>query len=296
MMNIDDAKKKVMNDPNVVRGLREDDIAAILKEVHPLFEEEKALLKVDGSVAFVGDIHGDFMTTKAIIRRFIDCDHLVFLGDYIDREPVKWGSLFTMTYLFLLKCCFPQKILLLKGNHECHTLIPCCPYDFEEEIFLKFGSSALHKRFVEVFSVMPLMVMAHKVFAAHGGIIKGAELHYLENIGKNDVTALESLVWSDPAITHMYRGVGYRFDENDLLRFLETIHANVFVRGHDYDVLGFSIYDDRCLTLFSSRAYKDMGNTGVLIACAEKEILKMADLHVYDFSFGQWKKYQVARI
>jgi len=90
----------------------------------------------------VGDTHGDFETTKAIVKKFLNnMDHLVFLGDYIDRSPTKWGSIYNITYLMLLKLLYPRKIILLKGNHECNYLIPCYPYEFEKEIIQRFGSS-----------------------------------------------------------------------------------------------------------------------------------------------------------
>jgi predicted phosphodiesterase len=296
MSSVEEMKKRVLDDPACVAGFTENEIADILREVHPVFEEENALIELDGSVAFAGDLHGDFLTAKAIVQQFSACDYLVFLGDYIDREPMRWGSICTMTYLLVLKCCFPKKFVLLKGNHECNYLIPCFPYKFEEEIVQRFGSATLHERFVDVFSVMPLMVLSHRVFAAHGGIVKGADLQILKNIGKNDVSAVEELVWSDPAHSHTYRGAGDRFDEHDLLEFLEAIHATVLLRGHNYSTLGISLYGDRCLTILSSRRYQEMGNGGILVARAEKEIHRVSDLCVEDFSSGQWRKYQVKRL
>jgi predicted phosphodiesterase len=295
---IDEAnyKKRVLENPDFAACLHKNEIADVLRTVMPIFKKERAFIEVDGSVVFIGDIHGDFQTTKAIVKRYFNYDHLVFLGDYIDREPVKWGSILTITYLLILKCCFPKKFILLKGNHECHYFIPCYPYEFEGEILQRFGSSDLHARFVEVFSEMPVMVISHRIFAAHGGIIKGTDLQTLKKIDKNDTTAIESLVWSDPVFSPTYRDLGDRFDKKDLLSFLEGIHANVFVRGHDYSILGFSIYDDRCITLFSSSQFKEEGKGGILVAWAEKDISRVNDLFVEDFSSGQWKKYKVMKI
>jgi hypothetical protein len=103
MIDVARMKKRVLRDPDCVADFHDDDIVGVLRTVQPLFKEEKALIELDGTVVFVGDIHGDFQTTKAIIQSFFDCDHVVFLGDYIDREPVQWGSILTMTYLLLLK-------------------------------------------------------------------------------------------------------------------------------------------------------------------------------------------------
>jgi predicted phosphodiesterase len=296
MIDVADTKNKVIDDPDFVASLNENEIGTFLGKVKPVLEKEKALIELDGKIVFVGDTHGDFNTTKAIIERFFNKDYLVFLGDYIDREPMKWGSIYNITYLLLLKYCYPEKIILLKGNHECNYIIPCFPYEFEGEIIQRFGFSNLHKKYTEIFSLMPLMVLANNVFAAHGGILKGFDLESLRKIDKNNVTAIEPLVWSDPALSLTYRGAGDRFDKKDLIRFLEGIKANMFIRGHDYNTLGFSIYNDRCLTIFSSYRYKNMGNSGILVARAEKKISGIKDLLVEDFSSGHWMNYKVASI
>ena len=295
MVDVENIVDDVVNNPDIVKNLDESQIEECLDKIIPILKKEKTLIELSGKVGFVGDTHGDFKTTKSIIKKFFDLDHLVFLGDYIDREPSKYGSIFNITYLLLLKYRFPEKIVLLKGNHECNYIIPCLPYEFEAEIEKRFGSSKLHDKFVEVFTNMPLMVLTNNVFAAHGGILKAADLNYLKKIGKNDKIAIEALVWSDPVISLTFRGAGFPFNSNDLIEFLENINAKVFVRGHDYDELGFSIYKDKCLTIFSSSLYKEMGNCGILVAKAEKKINNASDLIVEDFSSGKWTKYVVVK-
>lgn len=294
MINVDDIIDDVIFDPDKLACLDEREIEECMDRVIPILDMEKALVELKGDVAFIGDTHGDFETTKSVVKRFFNVDHLVFLGDYIDREPMKWGSLHNVTYLLFLKCRYPKKIILLKGNHECNYVIPCVPHEFEGGIIQRFGSSRLHKKYVEVFSSMPLMILAHNVFAAHGGILKGADLERLRKIGKNDLVAIESLVWSDPIISPTFRGAGNSFNEEDLIKFLDKIKTRVFVRGHDYNTLGISIYGDRCLTIFSSSRYKEMGNGGILVARAEKEISSVNDLILEDFSTGKWVNYEVA--
>lgn len=295
MINVDDVIDNVINDPNAVASLDEREIEECLERVLSILEKEKALVEVDGNLAFIGDTHGDFETTKSVVKRFFDERYLVFLGDYIDREPIKWGSIYNVTYLLLLKCCYPERILLLKGNHECNYAIPCPPYEFKREVIQRYGSHRLHKKYVEVFSSMPLMVLAKNVFAAHGGILKGADLKRLRILGKNDLTAIEAIVWSDPIISSTFRGAGYPFSGRDLINFLDGINARVFIRGHDYSTLGMSIYGDRCLTIFSSRRYKEMGNRGILVARTDKEISSASDLILEDFSTGEWTEYKAAK-
>ncbi len=288
-----------MNDEVTLdEDLDEGEIEECLTKVVPILEKERALVELDGNIVFIGDTHGDFQTTKSIVNKFFDADHLVFLGDYIDREPVKWGSIYNIAYLLSLKCRYPKKIVLLKGNHECNYALPCFPYEFEQEIIQKYGSPRLHEKYVKVFSSMPLMILGGKVFAAHGGILKGANLEKLREIGKNDLGAIEAIMWSDPVISPTFRGAGDPFNEKELKKFLDGIKARVFIRGHDYNTLGISIYGDRCLTIFSSRRYKDRGNGGILVARTERtrEISNASDLILEDFSTGKWTKYEMARM
>jgi len=289
---------EILRKPDLVKNLDEQEIEKYLDRVISVLKREKAFLEPNhnDTLVFVGDTHGDFETTKAIVENFFDKNCLIFLGDYIDREPTRWGSIYNIIYLFILKCCYPRRIYLLKGNHECNYIIPCFPYEFEGEIVQRFGSSKLHDKFVDVFKTMPLMLLAKNVFAAHGGILKGADLEKLREIDKNDVAAIESLVWSDPVISPTYRGAGDRFDEKDLNRFLNGIDAKLFIRGHDYNTLGFSIYNDRCLTIFSSERYRNMGNKGVLVTIVEKQVSNIEDISVEDFSGGQWREYRLARL
>jgi len=295
MTNVNNIIDSIINNPDEVARLDERDIEKCLEKATSILDKEKAFVELKGDITFVGDTHGDFETTKSVVKQFFNADHLVFLGDYIDREPMKWGSIYNITYLLLLKCRYPEKIVLLKGNHECNYIIPCLPYEFEEEIIQRFGSLNLHKKYVEVFSSMPFMVLANNVFAAHGGILKKADLKQLRKTEKNDIEAIESLVWSDPAISHTFRGAGDPFNEDDLTKFLDGINAKVLVRGHDYNALGFSIYRNRCLTIFTSSRYKEMGKKGILVARLKKEISNIDDLILEDFSTGKWIKYKMKK-
>jgi predicted phosphodiesterase len=295
MTNVNNIIESVINNPDKVASLEERDIEKCLEMVTSIFDKEKALIELKSDIAFIGDTHGDFETTKSVVKQFFNAEHLVFLGDYIDREPMKWGSIYNITYLLLLKCRYPEKIILLKGNHECNYIIPCLPYEFEEEIIDRFGSSNLHKKYVEVFMSMPLIVLANNVFAAHGGILKRTDLEQLRKIDKNDSVAIESLVWSDPVLSHTFRGAGNPFNEDDLTKFLDEINARVFIRGHDYNTLGFAIYRNRCLTIFTSRRYKEMGNKGILVARTKKVISNIDDLILEDFYTGKWIRYKIKK-
>jgi hypothetical protein len=96
---------------------------------HDLCDSGVALLSnrwVGGRLYFVGDIHGDLETLEAVLdqTRFgesteSDPIHLLFLGDYGDR-----GDRTAAVWLRLLQLRreFPDRVLLLRGNHE--ELVP----------------------------------------------------------------------------------------------------------------------------------------------------------------------------
>ena len=77
------------------------------------------MLKVDGKATIIGDVHGQFYDLHDILKRFYNADDpdakLLFLGDYVDRGA--WGTEIVLL-LFTLKIKYPDRIFLLRGNHE----------------------------------------------------------------------------------------------------------------------------------------------------------------------------------
>lgn len=80
-------------------------------------------LPARGEAIFVGDTHGDLISTKQIIEQsdFLgkmargEDAQLVFLGDYADRGKNDVGN---VAYILKLKTMFPNNVTLMRGNHE----------------------------------------------------------------------------------------------------------------------------------------------------------------------------------
>ncbi len=268
---------------------KEEKLEKIIKDALKYLKKEPAFLKLHGKIMLAGDTHGDVIVTKEIIKKFFDenFDIMIFLGDYIDRAPADIGSSIpNINYLLEMKSTYPDKIFLLKGNHEANYAIPCYPNEFEYEV--KDCCPQLYSYYVMAFKEMPLMALANNVYAAHGGfpIEKNANA-----IDKNNVDAIEEITWSDAAISPVFRGAGNNFGEKELNLFLNKINARAFIRGHDYNLNGMIAYK-KCLTIFSSRRYEDMGNGGILIAKVDENINNMDDIEIENFYNGRWKKYK----
>ncbi len=278
-----------------IASLSHDEVAAIVRDARAAMEPESALLELDGALMLAGDIHGDFYTAGAAVQRFVDrgYDHLVFLGDYVDRAPADVGSSVpAVTYLLDVKREMPRRVHLLKGNHESHHLLPVAPYTFDREVEASYPG--LYGAYVEAFREMPLMALGSGIFAAHGGIFKDHDGEMLSSVGKNDPAAVEALTWSDPVDAATLRGAGDPYTGEELHAFLDGIGAALFVKGHDYHTLGMAIYGGRCLTLFTSRRYRTSGNNGVLIAEIDGTVETIDDVRVKNYVDGSWRDYEVA--
>ena len=94
-------------------------LLTIMDKVRQVLKQEANLLRVDGKVVIVGDVHGQFYDLVAMLRKLSNRsgppNKILFLGDYVDRG--NYGPEVAL-YLFVLKLKHPNDIFLLRGNHE----------------------------------------------------------------------------------------------------------------------------------------------------------------------------------
>eukprot|EP00392_Amoebophrya_sp_AT5.2_P016428 g16690.t1 len=89
-----------------------------------------------------GDIHGAFDDLVQVLanlpedRSFWTAEgrgKIVFVGDYGNRAPTKGDSWFTLLFMMYLQSTFPDRVTLLRGNHETSWMLsefmaqPCEP-------------------------------------------------------------------------------------------------------------------------------------------------------------------------
>ena len=91
----------------------------VLHHAAKILDSEPNLVRVDGKVTIIGDIHGQFYDLHSMLNKLhkpkSKSEKLLFLGDYVDRGA--WGPQ-TLLLLLILKCNTPQNVMLLRGNHE----------------------------------------------------------------------------------------------------------------------------------------------------------------------------------
>ena len=235
----------------------------------PLLEEREAK-----RVVFVGDTHTAVDVTQTVFDKYYEnSDLLVFLGDYVDRGDTGIENLGTIASKFLEN---PEKIIMLRGNHESPLTNPF--YGFLEEVTEKLGEES-YEKFKEFFQSMPYAVVVNKYLCLHGGIAEGldqvSKIATLPSpdLNPDDPIAFQ-LLWNDPrdmieGFVPSVRGDGaYYYGKDVTEQFLQTNSLKGIIRGHEV-VDGFrEDMDGKVITVFSSKYHGEA--PGILILDQEK--------------------------
>lgn len=241
-----------------------DDVLHLLEKARLILQEESLLVKLpDADLLFIGDTHGDWNATQSILKKFWNTSTvMVFLGDYVDRGP---HQLENINLLYTLKLQKPQKIILLRGNHEIPTINRA--YGFYDEILNAYGD--ICQPYWDVFAEHPLAAVSpiHRLFAVHGGIpqglgsIKEITTFPREVEPKHPITL--QMLWNDPKeglreFAPSIRGSGiFYFGEEATKIFMKENNLDLIVRAHEVFQEGFhEFFQGRILSLFSCRNYR----------------------------------------
>lgn len=204
----------------------------------------------------------------------------LFLGDFVDRGQFSFE---TIVLILTMKILFPNEILIVRGNHEFKEIFMQGVQSFGVELHDLYPNQTdeVSDAFENCFSYIPLAaIIDNNIICLHGGVgtsLKEGDLNLLDSeisrpIHNFDNPVVADVLWSDPSeyILHFQpssRGSGCLFGLSALNNFLSQTNLHRIIRGHQCVEEGFlSLWDDRCLTVFSASNYCGALNnkTGVL--------------------------------
>jgi calcineurin-like phosphoesterase family protein len=262
-------------EPENILRLEAAEADQLLDRLEALVPIHPAVVDIAGgpgqSAIVFGDTHGDWRSARTASDRFLaspaeQC--LVGLGDYVDRAPPDCGegSVANALYLLGLVARFPSRVYLLQGNHEATRVIPVLPHDLPEEVDQLWGPDpARYSRILGLLERGPIAARTSSgVFLAHAGFPAIAvQSDWRASFEGRSFELLADVLWRECAASRIQRGLAPPFTERDLSQFLRTVDCRVFLRGHDPDLVGRSVFHESCLTIHTTRVYERFG--GVII-------------------------------
>jgi serine/threonine-protein phosphatase 4 catalytic subunit len=148
--------------------IKESEVKLLCAKAREILIEEGNVQSVDSPVTVCGDIHGQFFDLLELFKVGGECPdtNYLFMGDFVDRG---FYSVETFLLLLALKVRYPDRITLIRGNHESRQITQV--YGFYEECLRKFGSVNVWRYCTEIFDYLALAALIdNKIFCVHGGL------------------------------------------------------------------------------------------------------------------------------
>lgn len=243
--------------------LSENDVKKLTDKACEVLMDESNVQPVSAPVTVCGDIHGQFHDLMELFKiggKTPDTNYL-FLGDYVDRG---YYSIETVSLLVCLKVRFPNRVYILRGNHESRQITQV--YGFYDECLRKYGNANVWKYFTDLFDYLPLTaVVENQVMGLHGGL--SPSIDCLDNIRALDRVQevphegpMCDLLWSDPDEREGWgispRGAGYTFGCDISKQFNHANALALVSRAHQLVMEGFNwSHDLNVVTIFSAPNY-----------------------------------------
>ena len=278
-----------------VKGLEPKVLRALAGECERVMAAEPTLLRIDPPVYVIGDLHGNFKDFSYFAKAFglwssaeFTPAKFLFLGDYVDRGL---HSIETLAFVLALKVRFPEKVFLLRGNHECAEINGDEDLyqsgSFRRQCTVTYGRRegvTLWERFNACFEQMPLAaVIDNKIFCVHAGIPRCVsrcpDVPILDTIAgiqrppNLDDDQVFDLIWADPATPAEEKRLGKKgfpegfgpntrgpatcvFGKKAVEMFCKNSGCSHLIRAHQSSKLGVDIAKGATiLTVFSSSHY-----------------------------------------
>lgn len=258
----------------------EAEVRRLCRTVTEILVEEPNLRHVSAPVTLCGDIHGKFWDLLELFRQGGDAPHTsyVFIGDIVDRGR---HNIETVLYLFTLKALYPDRMTIVRGNHESRGISK--RYGFYDECVKKFGSGNVWKYCTDTFDYLNLAaVVADKIFCVHGGLSPDIasldQIHTIDRVQEIPRSGpFTDLLWSDPEEIDTWalsaRGTGYMFGAKVTSQFCRANSLATIVRAHQLVQEGYKYHfpDQNLVTVWSCPNYcYRCGNKAAIMQVGDK--------------------------
>ncbi|CAI5448329.1 unnamed protein product [Caenorhabditis angaria] len=258
-------------------GFSDEDLEDILNKVKLIFEPLPAMIEICSPVIVFGDVHGQLSDMLSFIDKIgrPPSYQYLFLGDIVDRGT---RSLETIFWIFCMKILYPDKIHVIRGNHEVRRVNAL--YGFREEMSRK-RSVSMWKIVNDVFSEMPICAnINRKILCMHGGVNSKIEnWASLENLKKprkfsecEDGLTVD-LLWADPnrksdeCKFNTKRGISTYFSKSAVHDICSALSIDLIIRAHEMKIAGHEFqFDNQLLTIFSAPHYSGNNDNSASIA------------------------------
>ncbi|EDO18443.1 hypothetical protein Kpol_1032p37 [Vanderwaltozyma polyspora DSM 70294] len=245
------------------KHISEDTVYSLCLKAQELLINEANVTHVDTPVTICGDIHGQLHDLLTLFDKSggVEKSRYIFLGDFVDRG---FYSLESFLLLLCYKLRYPDRISLIRGNHETRQITKV--YGFYDEVMRKYGNSNVWRYCCEVFDYLSLgAIINNKIFCVHGGLSPDVdtidEIRAIDR--KQEVPhegAMCDLLWSDPDEVETWslspRGAGFLFGENEVNKFLRTNDIELITRAHQLVMEGYKeMFNGGLVTVWSAPNY-----------------------------------------
>jgi len=243
--------------------ISEKEVKDLCSKAREILLEESNVQRVDSPVTVCGDIHGQFHDLKELFSIGGECPktNYLFVGDFVDRG---FNSVETFLLLLALKVRYPDRITLIRGNHESRQITQV--YGFYDECLRKYGSVSVWRYCTEIFDYLSLSALVDdRIFCVHGGL--SPAINTLDQIRlidrKQEVPhegAMCDLLWSDPEDIDGWgvspRGAGYLFGAEVVTHFNKLNNVDLICRAHQLVMEGYKyMFNESLVTVWSAPNY-----------------------------------------
>lgn len=262
-------------------------VSQLCQKAEELLLEESNVQFVHTPVTICGDIHGQLHDLLTLLKTGGKCPdtNYLFLGDFVDRG---FYSVESFLLLLSLKVRYPDRMTLIRGNHESRQIT--ASYGFYDECIRKYGSANVWRMCCNVFDYLSLAALVGGpggVFCVHGGLSPSiTKIDEIRSIDRKQEVPHEGpmcdLLWSDPdeslndvtspTIDDMSlqaaasrdsqawgvspRGAGYLFGRQPVEEFNQLNDTSLIARAHQLVLEGYrELFDEQLVTVWSAPNY-----------------------------------------